>query len=47
MKILKRFLLLIGIIPCFVIGGFRWILTGKDSVEYLESFICYCTDDKK
>lgn len=45
MKQLKRLLLLFGFVPFFIIGGFRWILTGKDSLEFVESFIAYCTED--
>lgn len=43
MKILKRLLLLIGFLPCFIIGGIWWITLGEDPINYVDSFIKWCT----
>jgi len=42
MKQLKRIILLLGFIPVMIIGAIRWILTGKDIIEFEERFVLWC-----
>ena len=43
MKQIKRLILLIGFVPCFIVGGITWVFTGKDPIDLQEEFICWCT----
>lgn len=41
---IKRLLLVIGIIPVMAYSFFKWLFTGSNFEETVESFIAYCND---